>query len=112
MRLRKQQRVLLVVVILLLVGGAAALALTALRDNVAFFVTPSEMARGSLDPGRSFRRGGGQSMRHRGDRDRRRADDEGGDERGEESHAAPRSDVRKTMAGRLRQVTSRQCPEA
>lgn len=58
MRLRKQQRLLLVVVILLLVGGAAALALTALRDNVAFFVTPSEIARGSVDAGRSFRLGG------------------------------------------------------
>jgi cytochrome c-type biogenesis protein CcmE len=58
MRLRKQQRLLLVVVILLLVGGAAALALTALRDTVAFFVTPSEIARGSVEPGRNFRLGG------------------------------------------------------
>jgi cytochrome c-type biogenesis protein CcmE len=58
MRLRKQQRLMLVVVALLLVGAAAALVLTALRDNIAFFVTPSEIASGKVDGGRRFRIGG------------------------------------------------------
>jgi cytochrome c-type biogenesis protein CcmE len=58
MRLRKQQRLTLVVLAVLLVGGAAALVLTALRDNVAFFVTPSEIASGKVDGGRRFRIGG------------------------------------------------------
>lgn len=58
MRLRKQQRLALVVVVLLLVGGAAALALSALREKVAFFVTPTEIAKGVVDSGRSFRLGG------------------------------------------------------
>lgn len=58
MRLRKQQRLALVVVALLLVGGAAALVLTALRDNIAFFVTPSDIASGNVDGGRRFRIGG------------------------------------------------------
>jgi cytochrome c-type biogenesis protein CcmE len=58
MRLRKQQRLTLVVVVLVLVGGAAALALTALRDNIAFFVTPSDIAHGEIDRSRSFRLGG------------------------------------------------------
>jgi cytochrome c-type biogenesis protein CcmE len=58
MRLRKQQRLTLVVLAVLLVGGAAALVLTALRDNIAFFVTPSEIASGKVDGGRRFRIGG------------------------------------------------------
>jgi cytochrome c-type biogenesis protein CcmE len=58
MRLRKQQRLMLVVVALLLVGAATALVLTALRDNIAFFVTPSEIASGKVDEGRRFRIGG------------------------------------------------------
>ena len=58
MRLRKQQRVLLVALVLLLVGGAAALALSALRQNIAFFVTPSQIASGEVSPGKRFRLGG------------------------------------------------------
>jgi cytochrome c-type biogenesis protein CcmE len=58
MRLRKQQRLVLVVLVLLLVGSAVALALTALRDNIAFFVTPSQIAAGRIDPGKHFRLGG------------------------------------------------------
>lgn len=58
MRLRKQQRLALVLVALVLVGGATALVLAALGDSVAFFVTPSELAKGTVDAGRRFRVGG------------------------------------------------------
>ena len=58
MRLRKKQRLTLVALALLLVGGATGLVLAALRDNVAFFVTPSQIARGEVDAGKRFRIGG------------------------------------------------------
>ncbi|MFO1070566.1 MAG: cytochrome c maturation protein CcmE [Geminicoccaceae bacterium] len=58
MRLRKQQRLALVVVALLLVGGSAALVLAALRDNVAFFVTPTEISTGKVEDGKRMRIGG------------------------------------------------------
>ena len=44
MRLRKKQRLYVVFGSVLLLGGAAALVLTALGQNVAFFVTPSQVA--------------------------------------------------------------------
>ena len=49
MQVRKRQRLILVALALLLVGGATALVLTALSDNIAFFVTPSEIASGKAD---------------------------------------------------------------
>lgn len=58
MRLRKQQRLALVLIALLLVGGAAGLVLAALQDKVAFFVSPSDVASGELEPGKRFRIGG------------------------------------------------------
>lgn len=58
MRFRKRQRLLLLLVGLLLVGGAAALVLTALQENVAFFVSPSEISRGEVSTGKHFRIGG------------------------------------------------------
>jgi cytochrome c-type biogenesis protein CcmE len=58
MRLRKQQRLALVLVALLLVGGATTLVLMALGESIAFFVTPSEIARGEVGEGRRFRLGG------------------------------------------------------
>ena len=58
MRLRKQQRLALVVLALLLVGGATGLVLAALNDKVAFFVTPSDIAKRQLEAGRRFRLGG------------------------------------------------------
>ena len=58
MRLRKRQRLLLLLLALALVGGATALVLAALRENIAFFVTPSELAAGAVEPGRWFRIGG------------------------------------------------------
>ena len=58
MRLRKQQRLALVLVALLLVGGSAALVLAALEDNVAFFVTPSDISTGKVEDGKRMRIGG------------------------------------------------------
>jgi cytochrome c-type biogenesis protein CcmE len=58
MRLRKQQRLLLVAVALVLLGGASGLVLYALSDTVAFFVTPSEIAEGTVEADRRFRLGG------------------------------------------------------
>jgi cytochrome c-type biogenesis protein CcmE len=58
MRFRKQQRLMLVVVVLLLVSSAVALALTALRQNISFFVTPTQVASGEVHEGNRFRLGG------------------------------------------------------
>jgi cytochrome c-type biogenesis protein CcmE len=58
MRLRKQQRLVLILLVLLLVGGATALVLAALRDEIAFFVSPSDIANGAVDAGKRFRLGG------------------------------------------------------
>ena len=54
----KRRRLALLVSALALLGGAAALALTALDDTVRFFHSPSEVAAGSVAPGREFRLGG------------------------------------------------------
>ncbi|HEX2526504.1 MAG TPA: cytochrome c maturation protein CcmE [Geminicoccus sp.] len=58
MRLRKKQRLYVVVGSLALLGGAAALVLTALDQNVAFFVTPTQVAERELPEARNFRIGG------------------------------------------------------
>jgi cytochrome c-type biogenesis protein CcmE len=58
LRLRKKQRLTIVALALLLVGGSAGLVLAALRDTVAFFVTPSQIAKGEVDAGKRFRLGG------------------------------------------------------
>src|SRR6476646_6632600 len=58
MRLRKQQRLVLVAVVLALVASAAVLVLTALQDRIAFFVSPSQLAKGEIAQGKLFRLGG------------------------------------------------------
>lgn len=58
MRFRKRQRLILVLLVLLMVGGATALVLAALRDSIAFFVTPSDIAAGRVEPGKRLRIGG------------------------------------------------------
>ncbi len=58
MRLRKRQRLMLVVALLVLLGGATGLVVLAFSDSIAFFVTPTEIATGRIEPGQSFRLGG------------------------------------------------------
>lgn len=58
MRFRKRQRLVVIGLSTLLLGGAAALILTALEDTIAFFISPTEVAAGELEPGRNFRVGG------------------------------------------------------
>ena len=58
MRFRKRQRLVVIGLAALLLGGAAALILTALEDTIAFFISPTEVAAGELEPGRNFRVGG------------------------------------------------------
>ncbi len=58
MRLRKQQRMVLVIVAVLLLGGATALVMAALSDSVAFFATPTDIAKGKVEADKNFRIGG------------------------------------------------------
>lgn len=58
MRLRKRQRLTLIALAGLLLAGATGLVLTALGDNLAFFISPSEVAAGAHQPGQRFRLGG------------------------------------------------------
>lgn len=55
---KRQRRLFLVVMLLFGVGGAVALALNAFRDNLLYFVSPSEVVAGKAPEGRSFRLGG------------------------------------------------------
>jgi cytochrome c-type biogenesis protein CcmE len=58
MRLQKRQRLTLVIVALALLGAATGLVLFALSDSVAFFVTPSDIAAGKVEPDKRLRLGG------------------------------------------------------
>lgn len=55
---RKKRRLTLISVAVGTLGVAAALVLFALRDNVVFFYTPSEIAEKSVAPGSKLRLGG------------------------------------------------------
>ena len=55
---KRQRRLFVVLMLLLGVGGAVALALNAFRDNLLYFVSPSEVAAGKAPAERSFRMGG------------------------------------------------------
>ncbi len=55
---RKQRRFTLIAVAGAVLALAAGLVLYALRDNVAFFRTPSEVAEQKVPPGQRFRLGG------------------------------------------------------
>jgi cytochrome c-type biogenesis protein CcmE len=55
---RKQRRLTLIGLALLILGLAAALALSALRDNIVFFHSPTEIAAKKIEPGTRFRLGG------------------------------------------------------
>ena len=54
----KRRRFVLLVAALAILGIAAALVLTALRDNVVFFYSPSEIQAKSIKPGQRIRVGG------------------------------------------------------
>ncbi len=55
---RKRRRLWLLVACGVGLGSATALALSAFRDNLVFFVAPSEIAEKAPAPGRTFRLGG------------------------------------------------------
>lgn len=54
----KHQRLTLGLLALAAIGGASGLALSALRDEAAFFYTPSDLATKAPEPGRAVRLGG------------------------------------------------------
>jgi cytochrome c-type biogenesis protein CcmE len=55
---RKQRRLTLIGLALAILGLAAALALSALRDNIVFFHSPTEIAARKVEPGARIRLGG------------------------------------------------------
>src|SRR5262249_60303659 len=55
---RKQRRAVLIGTSLAVLALAVGLVLTALRDSIVFFYTPSEVAEKHLDVGQRFRLGG------------------------------------------------------
>ncbi len=55
---KRQRRMFVVAMLVLGVGGAVALALNAFRDNLLYFISPSEVVAGKAPPERSFRLGG------------------------------------------------------
>ncbi|MBA4761321.1 cytochrome c maturation protein CcmE [Sphingomonas sp.] len=54
----KHQRLILGLLALAAIGGASGLALSALRDEAAFFYTPSDLATKTPEPGKAVRLGG------------------------------------------------------
>ncbi len=54
----RHKRLLLIGVALLLLAGAVALVLSAFRENLVFFHSPSDVAQGKAPVGRPFRIGG------------------------------------------------------
>ena len=55
---RKKRRLAFVLAILVATGGAAWLILGALKDNVVYFYSPSDVAQKHVEPGIAFRVGG------------------------------------------------------
>lgn len=55
---RRQRRAVLILGCLAVVGAAIGLVLTALRDTIVFFHTPSAVVEKGLQPGQRFRLGG------------------------------------------------------
>lgn len=54
----RKKRLTVVLLILLGVGTAAAIAVTALQENLLYFVSPSDVAEQKMPAGRQFRLGG------------------------------------------------------
>lgn len=55
---KRQRRMFVVLLLLLGVGAAVALALNAFRDNLLYFISPSEVVAGKAPAERAFRLGG------------------------------------------------------
>jgi cytochrome c-type biogenesis protein CcmE len=55
---RRQRRLTLIGIAAIILSVAAGLALSALRDSIVFFVTPSELAAKPIEPSARFRLGG------------------------------------------------------
>jgi len=55
---RRGRRLVMIGAALAVLGVAAALALSALRESIVFFVTPSELAAKPMEPGKRLRIGG------------------------------------------------------
>ncbi len=55
---KKQRRLAFVIALLFAGAGAAALVVFALRDNVLFFYSPTELAEAGIAPGQTIRIGG------------------------------------------------------
>ncbi len=55
---KRQRRMFVVAMLILGVGGAVALTLNAFRDNLLYFISPSEVVAGKAPAERSFRLGG------------------------------------------------------
>jgi len=58
MNIRKRRRLAFAVALIVAGAGAAALVLTALKDNVLYFYSPSDVAAKHVAPGTMFRIGG------------------------------------------------------
>jgi len=54
----KNQRLVLALLALVALGGSALLAMSALKDEAAYFYTPSDAQRDHVEPGRAVRLGG------------------------------------------------------
>jgi cytochrome c-type biogenesis protein CcmE len=54
----KNQRLTLALLAVVAISGAALLAMSALRDQAAYFYTPGDLARRPAEPGRAVRLGG------------------------------------------------------
>ncbi len=55
---KKQRRLMFALAVVLAAGGGTALVLTALKDNVLYFYSPSDVLAKHVEPGRAFRIGG------------------------------------------------------
>ncbi|MDH5189930.1 MAG: cytochrome c maturation protein CcmE [Gammaproteobacteria bacterium] len=55
---KRKKRLIYVVLIVAGVGAAAALMVTAFQQNMMYFITPTEIAAGAVQQGRSIRLGG------------------------------------------------------
>jgi len=55
---RRSRRLVLIAVALAVIGAAGGIALYALRDNIVFFYSPSEVAEKAVEPGARLRVGG------------------------------------------------------